>query len=702
MPQEKKKNSRIEILISIAGILGAVLFFTLYDQVFPSAALNLALSREEIGVLAQETLQDYGYDLDGYEFALTFERDSMASIYLQRILGIPKTNQLIQSEDIPIWYWRARWFRPLEKEEFRLGLSADGNVIGFSHSIEEDTPGAELSEKSARSLAEAYLIEEHDWLKSEWEEISASSEAKPGGRVDHYYEWKQRHFEIGESQLRIAVSIQGDVIGGYEYWLRVPEAFLRQFSVQNNRAGFIAGINVFIGMVVFGLSAAFMGFVSLFYHYRPRIRDVVLVAFIAGVALLASLNMLPLDKINYSTTQEYSQFWLMQITSSLFSALGMASYIFLTWWGGVRLGKLVWQRQDKILPERGNQWVNLSRSSWRGLMLGGLMGAYVVIFYLIATQLFGGWVPIDVDYSNLYATPMPFLGPIQMGLQPAVMEETIFRLIGIALILGISKRRWLALLIPGLVWGFAHLSYVREPYYLRGIELSISAIFLLGLFFWHFDLTTTIVGHMAYNATLGMLPLLRSGEPYFVISGVIVALFLVSPMLPGLVILTRSRLSGIPYEPDPPEIIQAAPSDLEGLRQLEMDEVDWENLLADQQAVVYGLKSNTELVGVAIGRMEGSKGYLESVYVAKEWRYQYWGNQLADTVSQALEDCGAETIQAQASIHNRSALAFLAGMGWNAETQIYTMSAKPTLKSFWKRIAFRRPRLKDWFSRKKK
>ena len=64
-------------------------------------------------------------------------------------------------------------------------------------------------------------------------------------------------------------------------------------------------------------------------------------------------------------------------------------------------------------------------------MIGGLVGAYKVLFYFVATQVLGGWSPMDVDYSNLYATPFPFLVPLRSGVIPALDEELFYRLIGI-------------------------------------------------------------------------------------------------------------------------------------------------------------------------------------------------------------------------------------------------------------------------------
>ena len=147
-------SRRTERLITLIGLLSLLLFLVFYDSAFPSAAIDLALSRAEITRHAKAYLQDQGFEVEGYEFALAFTGNGWASYYLQLTLGIPGTNQLIRETGIPVWYWRARWFRPLQKEEFRVYLSPEGEVVALSHTLLEDAPGESLSQEEARALAQ--------------------------------------------------------------------------------------------------------------------------------------------------------------------------------------------------------------------------------------------------------------------------------------------------------------------------------------------------------------------------------------------------------------------------------------------------------------------------------------------------------------------------------------------------------------------
>jgi L-amino acid N-acyltransferase YncA len=302
-----------------------------------------------------------------------------------------------------------------------------------------------------------------------------------------------------------------------------------------------------------------------------------------------------------------------------------------------------------------------------------------VLFYLVATRLLGGWTPMDVSYSNLYATPFPFLSPITTGLAPAVEEELLYRLVGIGLILGLTKKRWLALLIPGLLWGFAHASYVRDPIYFRGIELTLSAIFVMGVFFLTFDLTTTIIGHMTYNAMLGALPMLRSGEPYFVFSGLVVILFLVSPVLPGLVQVLWQKLRGVSPSAEP-ELLPGRVEDLPALLELPVKDADWAAWLEDPQSVVVCLKQAGRTVGAAAGRLNGQEGDLLTVYVASALRGRYLGSLLVDAVGEALTARGALQLRASAAVQHRTSLAFLSSQGWQGNLQIFNPGPVPTFQ----------------------
>jgi GNAT superfamily N-acetyltransferase len=322
-------------------------------------------------------------------------------------------------------------------------------------------------------------------------------------------------------------------------------------------------------------------------------------------------------------------------------------------------------------------------------MLGGLLGGYVVVFYLVATRLFGGWTPMGAPYTSLYATPFPFLGPLRSGLVPAMEEELLFRLIAIPLMLLLTRRRWLALLVPGIIWAFAHLAYVRDPFYLRGIELTLVAI-ILGLFFLRFDLTTTIVAHYAFNAGLGALPLLASGEPYFVLSGLIVVATMLAPVAPGLLRGLWRWLPGKAGEEITPQVTLATSQDLPGLAALPTGRDNWAALLDDPAAVVFCLRAGDQIIGAATGRIDGSGlAQVPTVYVAPAWRRRYWGSALVDAVCAHLHEQGAESVAVQVETGDQPTTAFWVSQGWATAAKTLSRSLQPRPRPTWRDLAAR-------------
>jgi len=253
-----------------------------------------------------------------------------------------------------------------------------------------------------------------------------------------------------------------------------------------------------------------------------------------------------------------------------------------------------------------------------------------------------------------------------------MQEELLFRLIGVALVLRLTRRRWLALLVPGALWAFAHMTYVRDPVYLRGIELTLAAVLLEGWFFLRFDLSTTIVAHMTYNAGLVALPLLRAGEPYFVASGGLVLLILLAPVLPGAVQSLWRRLRGRRRAPVQLCIGPATDDDLPALRTLCPNALDWAALLVDPSAVLLCLQASGSPVGVAAGRQVGTtQGEILTVYVAPRWRRRYWGSRLVTALAGRLQAAGVTSLETTVPPQDNVAVAFWVNQDWRPAVKTF-------------------------------
>ncbi len=663
-------RSNLDRLLTCLGIVGFIIAILFSQQVSPSAAIDLNVPRQTIYQTAETYLKSHNqHNFSQYQSVQRFSEDWMASVYLQQTQGIAETNRLIKEKNLPIYHWDLRWFKPSQQEEFYMSVATTGDIISYQHILPETAAGAELSLDAAKAIAAAYLENEQGWSLAEWEALDNSTIQRPN-RTDHTLQWKRRDWSLEGSELRLTVRVQGDKVDSYSYWLKIPEAFGRQYRKTRNLARFFY---VNTSSILFNGS---LGVACLFYlialargqiNWRSGLIPALIVL---TFTLLSQWNTLPLAKYYYSTTENYYLFWVQAGFDSLYNAVVRAMPIYFLWIGGQQLAKRVWPQQDMILPRHPHRIAAFTQAYWRGLMLAGIRMAYLVVFYFIATHVFQAWSPMGVDYSNLFSTPLPFMSSLRGGIVPAISEELEARLVGIGIILLICRHRWLALLIPGVIWAFAHLGYVTEPFYLRGIELSLSAVFLYGLFFLRFGLLTTMVGHCTYNSLLGAMLLLRAQDTYLVGSGLLVIAILLLPLGPGLwcrwrqpkewrTALQQNRLPLVPATAADYEQIGSLPLGTVTLPPLS----DGHVLPADYEIMC--LKVSDSVVGVSIAQVESStQAVIQMVYVSPKYRRCYYGSQLIEALVQRLRARGVVQVGAIAKTTTTQHKQFWANQHW--------------------------------------
>jgi len=303
-------------------------------------------------------------------------------------------------------------------------------------------------------------------------------------------------------------------------------------------------------------------------------------------------------------------------------------------------------------------------------MAGGLWAAYMILFYTIAKGL-GAWSPVRTPQVDLLATPFPFIAAVSLGLLPALREELQYRALGIGLMMRVTRgRAFVALLAPAVLWGFAHASYLTDPIWLRGVELTISALLLAGLFFLRFDLTTVVMAHYTYNASLIAMVLIRSGKPAFVLTG-LAALLL--GLLPALVVVTRRLLGRRREEPAAARISVASDEDLTemaaryGLPQEEGP--------CSRRVVCLRSESGQSVgyaVGVIVADAAGCRGGLiVDISVAKAYRGRYYGTALYQALAEWFQAQGVGQIQAHVPMGNAGAATFWTVQGFRPHARVW-------------------------------
>ena len=524
------------VLIAAVSLAVGVHYFY---RAFPEASIDFRVTRDEAKEQAADFIAARGFDLADYRHSAIFRYDNDTKTFLERELGLEGATQVIGSP-VQLWRWSNRWVRELEKEEFQATVTTSGELVSFSHLIEEEAPGASLEEAEARGLAETFLTDELGRDLAALDFVEVQTQERPN-RIDHTFNWKLRDFAVGEAHYRFYVRLQGDQIGGFGEYLKIPEAWERDFAElrsRNETTGLVA-----LTLLILTILAMLVSFFS-----GVRARDIrwktaaIFGAIAAVLTLLAQLNNLPLTSFNYDTTDTYGSFLTRQLLNSLFAATVQGIFIFFLTAAAEPLYRRYYANQIQI----GGQFTPAGLRTKR-FLLGTILGlamtpaflAYQVLFYITAEQ-FGAWTPANIPYSEMVNTYIPWIMVLLIGFMPAVSEEFMSRAFSIPFLHKYLKFRWVAVVIAGLIWGFAHAGYPQQPFYIRGIEVGIAGI-VVGYIFLRFGILAPLVWHYTIDALYTSLILFRSSNSYFVVSAALSAGLMLLPLAVALFLYLRQR-----------------------------------------------------------------------------------------------------------------------------------------------------------------
>jgi hypothetical protein len=527
---------------TVLGAAGLAAFLVFFRAAFPTASLDLKVDRTDAESAAIEFLRDRGLSLESYTGSTVFGGDQMAAVFLQRTLGMESANELMK-EKIPVWRWRSRWFRSAEKEEMTVVLGAGGDLLGFSHAIEEAASGADLSPDSAKVVAESFLGGLGVDLAA-LETVEASSEKKEN-RTDHYLEWKVGSYsvqwdpedpEAGEATLRHAVRVQGDEIGYYSHYLKVPERFSRNVERQTGLGQLLTVVS-FVLILLTIIAAGVMIVLRARGAHVPW-RMFVSISIITGtLALLNVINSFPVAKISYPTEWTYGTYIGFFVVGAVVGALAYALWVLLTGMSGHVMASDAYPRSLGSIRDMAEGRIASPRVGYSCLIgygLGLFFLGYLTVFYLFGRKFLGVWLPAESPYSNVVSYYMPWLAPLAVSLMAALSEEFTSRYFSISFLKKYLRLTPLALLLPAVIWAFAHSSYQVFPVYVRGIELTIGGM-IFGIVFIKYDILACIVGHYVVDAVLFAMPLVNSQDEYLKVSGYVVIGLGLAPLLLGLV-----------------------------------------------------------------------------------------------------------------------------------------------------------------------
>ena len=528
------------ILICLLAIASAGYFeLSNYHRAFPEHAIDFQVNRKEAQSIALNFLAKMDIDPGAKIHASAFEFDNTAKTFIEKEVGLEDAEDLLTNR-FRIWQWTNRWFEPLSREEIFIGVTPKGEITQFLHKIPEEVPADLLSIDEARRLSHQFLTEIIQINPEEWEFIEDKTEVKPN-RVDYRFTYKNKNVEIYDATYRFDVTVQGNEIGEYREYLHVPEDWKRSYQrLRSLNATTATTADVFFIILMITIVAFFIIYLS---RKQINIKTSVTFGLIAFfLKFLSELNLLPLYKFHLDINQSMGAFYGDFFVSIFLQSLLLALIITIL----TGAGELIYARSypgriplGRLFSRKGLQTKHAFFSISVGITLAVVFMAFQTLFYLAAKR-FGAWSPANISYSDTLNTAFPWILILIGGFLPAVLEEFSFRLFAIPFIEKLLKSKLLAILIPAVIWGFAHANYPNQPFWIRGFEVSVFGI-IIGFIFLKFGILTVLVWHYMVDAIYSSMLLLRTGEPYHVISASIALGVILIPLLYNIILYLKNR-----------------------------------------------------------------------------------------------------------------------------------------------------------------
>ncbi|HVN82914.1 MAG TPA: CPBP family intramembrane glutamic endopeptidase [Terriglobia bacterium] len=459
--------------------------------------LNIAVDRTEARRNAERFLEQQGVNWRSFQSVVYYDQDldPIAAQYLLKHSGPDMMNR-IYSQSVKAAYWIARFYRPLEEEEYLVFIDPhDGRVSTFSHKISENAPGADLGRVDAQQAAERYLKSRGIPLNQI--ELKEANSEKRKARRDYSFVWQMKENQIGESTIRLDVHLCGDQVTSFSPFVKVPEEWQRS----REKTTFFHIVTYGARFLVIGFLGgwAFWSFLQNVRRGQIRWKPVLVVAFgLVALQILTQVNALPVIFRDYNTSvtprifalDEFSRFFISLIFQLLFSLLVIGLVVSLH-----PKCQAIWHLRARFPYAKDALWLAISIACAK-FGLSALEGQLVHHFHQYALipslpylEEVNHWIPAISTLGRAFQSSIIYssiLGVYLFVLTKALVRSAsrllflLLTLLSLQPSLAVTPGEWVSILLIHAVLLLLVLLGIR--YYARDNVLAyISIFFVLSL-----------------------------------------------------------------------------------------------------------------------------------------------------------------------------------------------------------------------------
>lgn len=544
---DPNRLTRGDAVLALAGLVAGALFFASLGTLWPLLDTDLTADRALLADRARSFLERRGYDLGDHRSGSWLGVEEDALDWLERAFGRERTQGWL-AEGVPLATYAVGFRKAGEPRSFTVYVHPGGGISGWSHRLEEDDPGPALDVGDARARVVAAIRDGLDVDVDAWEEKSASTVDRPARR-DHTFSFERALDAATDTRERIVATCTGDEIAYAMRDVVVPGPARREARAAEapGRAmesiGFgalavvaVAAFLVFLlrlrdGTVRLGRSAALAGFVFaclvatwmlqtglLFFQWEPLWPQWV-------------------STLTYLVGRVSGEVWM---TLVLLALIGAGDALDRT--SGADRGSSLWTLFRGRIADPA-----VGVASFRGVLVGLLCGG-VMSLAVRAFLAGGGAVSLQPRGFFFYAlnSASPALSTLLFFLNVALLEELGYRFFAGTWLLGWTRSRAVAIVLPAVVYGLTHTRLdflpVAEPWWGRAVVLTLVGC-VWGWAFLRYGALAVVLSHWTADLFIFNWPRLASDRPAVVASALATVLV---PAIPAAVagaaaLLRRAR-----------------------------------------------------------------------------------------------------------------------------------------------------------------
>lgn len=497
----------------ILGLLGGAFFFWRAPALWPLVNVDLHVPSAKTERLARTQALALGLDLRGFAARTAYEPDDVGIDALDSLLG-RKTAQAVLAGGAPVVRNAVEFTRSGDPHRHRFDLHPGGNLLFYQRGFEDDDPpisDAPRADAEARATLGAIL----SLPLADWKTISVSERKQPN-RTERNFVYERLFPENPAFRERCSISFAGNLVARVARSIVAPPAFGREVR----RSSALGESLEMVGLLLFAPAILAGGAVFLL-HLRAG------TARLRGPALLSG-GAFGLLLIAYALRKTLGGDPLapdsLEFARRISGAIAQYGWTFALLFAVISAGDSL-DREGGFC--RGATLQSWATGRWRapgvgdaarnGFLLGLLCGGVMAVVVGVLENIVGARAALQPRHFALFMlnTLSPPLASVAYFVQIALLEELGYRYFAGTWLLGLTKKKWLAVGIPALVYGLTHTNLAflppAEPFWARALVMALVGA-VWGAAFFRFDALTVVLSHLTADLFIFNWPGIARGD----------------------------------------------------------------------------------------------------------------------------------------------------------------------------------------------